>query len=387
MIRRLFFSRQLSIVTVLTIIFIIPSLWTTGTNIVTHTYSFGCSQFWKGFSPYVDPKGAGDFFKYSPLFAWLYTPFAAMKSSPQAIAWGICNIFFFWLGVCLWFPWKQIKSKWLWLGFIFCSMEADGSFRYQQMNAALVGLSLTGLYLYKEKKYFEAGALLAILTNIKILPGIFLATLLVPPQKKYFQGICVGLIICLSIPLWFWGWEHTLTYHYDWYSLLKRDTQTNGLLDIATTLKRIGFSEAKTFVLYPIAFLSIGILFSKRLSRSSFSWDLWISLGLFTLLLVNPRTESPTFILGAPAYLFLLRYILSLPGLLKSISLFVWGTGIFLVTLCMNDIWPKVLWNPNSWLQANKTYGVLILWLMTFFLNLKKDIGIKLPLSSPVKPL
>ncbi|MBM4303568.1 MAG: DUF2029 domain-containing protein, partial [Deltaproteobacteria bacterium] len=264
---------------------------------------------------------------------------------------------------------------------------ADGSFRYQQMNAALVGLSLTGLYLYKEKKYFEAGALLAILTNIKILPGIFLATLLVSPQKKYFQGICVGLIICLSIPLWFWGWEYTLTYHYDWYSLLKRDTQTNGLLDIATTLKRIGFTEAKTFVLYPIAFLSIGILFSKRLSRSSFSWDLWISLGLFTLLLVNPRTESPTFILGAPAYLFLLRYILSLPGLLKSISLFVWGTGIFLVTLCMNDIWPKVLWNPNSWLQTNKTYGVLILWLMTFCLNLKKDIGIKLPLSSPVKPL
>lgn len=367
-------SKQIGFLTLVTTLFVAPYLFLKGTNIVTHTYAFGSRQLWLGLSPYVDPKGAGDYFKYSPLFAWAYTPFALLSSPLQACLWGIFNMLCFWTGVSLWFPWKDLKSRWLWLAFVFCSMEADGSFRYQQMNAALVGITLTGLFLYKQKNYFWAGFLLALITNIKILPGLFLMGLLIPPKKNYLAGILAGLVFCLSVPLMVWGLSKTLAYHYDWYSLLRHDTQTDGLLDIATTLKRWGFADAKTRVLYPLSFFSLILFLTPRFKREYFSWGLWISLGLFTLLLINPRTESPTFVLAGPAYLFLLQDSLNQNGLRKALSVLFWITGIFLITLCMNDIWPKIIWNPSSWLQTNKPLGVFILWSLTICSSIKLSL-------------
>lgn len=156
---------------------------------MTHTYAFGSGQFWAGLSPYADSRGAGDWFKYSPFFAWFYTPFAKLNSSLQAGLWEVFNIICFWTGVSVWFPWKKLDSKWLWLGFLFCSMEADGSLRYQQINACLVGLTLLGLYLYRTQRLRSAGLLVTTATNVKILPRLFLIGLLAPVRKKYRQGI------------------------------------------------------------------------------------------------------------------------------------------------------------------------------------------------------
>lgn len=361
---------QVALLTLVTALFVSPYLYIHGTNIVTHTYAFGSRQFWLALSPYADPKGAGDWFKYSPFFAWVYSPFAAMKNTHQAVSWGIFNMFCFWWGISIWFPWKNLSSKGMWLAFLFCSMEADGSFRYQQMNAALVGLSLVGLYWFKEEKWTLSGFILALVTNVKILPALFLLGLLYPLRKKYIWGIGLGLLVCLVVPIWVWEWKLTWLYHQDWYGLLRRDTQTDGILDVATVLKKLGLSQSKMWVLYPLAAFS-GILFlGQRVVQKPFSWELWISLGLLTLLLVNPRTESPTFVLAAPTYLFLLQVILGKSGPEKITSLVFWSAGVFLITFCMNDLWPKVIWNPGSWLHFNKTLGVFILWLETALLIL-----------------
>jgi Glycosyltransferase family 87 len=362
-------SQQIAILTLLTACMVLPHLWLNGTNVVTHSYAFGTRQFWLGSSPYANPQGMSDWFKYSPLFAWLYTPYAFLSSPFQSSLWGLTNIFFFWTGVSLWFPWKNLDSKWLWAGFVFCSMEADGSFRYQQLNCALVGLTLVATYLYQQKKYFWAGVLLSFLANIKILPGLFLLGLFFPMRKRYCLGILLSSIICIGVPSLFWGLSKSWTYHVDWITLLTHDTQTDGLLDIATVLKRIGFSDTKLWALYPISILSLIVMLWPRIRPSSFSWDLWMSLGLFSLLLINPRTESPTFVLGGPAYLFLLRFILSLPQKRKLFPLGLWCLGVFFTTFCMNDLWPRVLWDPGSWLQLNKTLGVFLLWFVSLYFS------------------
>jgi hypothetical protein len=367
-------TKQVGVLTLLTAIFVTPYLFLKGTNIVTHTYAFGSNQFWLGLSPYVDPNGAGDWFKYSPLFAYLYSPFALLKSSVQAGVWGITNMFFFWLGVSVWFPWSKLESKWLLLGFVLCSMEADGSFRYQQMNAALVGLTLLSLYLYKEKRFFVSGFLICLVANIKLLPGLFLFGLCFPVNRKYIQGILAGIVLCLTVPLYVWGFDKTWAYHLDWFGLLLRDTQSDGILDVATVLKRYGFTQAKTWALYPISLVSLILFIIARIKPRMFDWDIWIPLGLLTLLLVSPRTESPTFVLAAPAYIFLLRNILKSSRPNREITLVLWGLGIFLTTLCMNDIWPRVVWNPASWLQANKTLGIFILWGLAVYSQLKLEL-------------
>lgn len=364
--------KQICLFSILTSLFIAPYLLTRGTNIVTHTYAFGSQKFWGGLSPYTDPKGAGDWFKYSPLFAWFYTPFAKLNSSGQAVLWGIFNIVCFWTGTIVWFPWKQLESRWLWLGYLFCSMEADGSFRYQQMNAALVGLTLLGLFFFKQKVFRKSGMLLTLVSNVKILPGLFLIGLCVPKRKQYLQGILLGSAICLIVPLAYWGFSKTLVYHLDWYHLLTRDTNTDGLLDVATVLNRLGLPNAKMLVLYPLSIFSLILFFAQRILEKEFEWDLWIPLGLFTLLLVNPRTESPTFVMGAPGYLFLLRHNLKLKGPTKTLAMVLWSSGIFFITLCMNDIWPRILWNPGPWLHFNKTLGAFLLWLSCVILICRK---------------
>ena len=361
------YIKQVSLFVLITVVFVTPYLLLNGTNIVTNTYAFGSRQFWLGLSPYTDPRGQGDWFKYSPLFAWLYTPFASMPRSLQAAMWGLVNIILFWAGVCLWFPWGKFKSRWMWVGVILCSMEADGSFRYQQMNAALVGLVMIGTFLYKENRAGAAGVILAIATNIKILPGLFLLGLIFPIKKRFLAGILVGGTLCLAVPLSVWGLEKTWLYHREWYFLLFRDTQTEGLLDVATILGRLGFHHTKLWVLYPISIVSLTLFLTRRLNKNTSSWDGWMALGLCTLLLVNPRTESPTFVMGGPAYLFLLRHLLDKKGSRRTILLGVWCVGVFLITLCMNDIWPKFLWNPGPWRHANKTLGIFLLWTLSAF--------------------
>jgi hypothetical protein len=160
----------------------------------------------------------------------------------------------------------------------------------------------------------------------------------------------------------------------DWFGLLLRDTQSDGILDVATVLKRYGFTQAKTWVLYPISLVSLILFIIARIKPRMFDWDIWIPLGLLTLLLVSPRTESPTFVLAAPAYIFLLRNILKSSRPNREITLVLWGLGIFLTTLCMNDIWPRVVWNPASWLQANKTLGIFILWGLAVYSQLKLEL-------------
>lgn len=365
-----FYRHQGIYFTLITVLFVCPSLLLHSWNIVTRTYHFGATQLWRGSLPYVLAEGV-DLNKYAPIFFVLYYPFTLFHERVEALLWGIFNISFFWWGVTRWFRLEKTSSYWLWAAFIFCSMELDGSVRYQQINAFLIGTTLLGLALFRDKRFLLSGLILAFITTVKILPGLFAFALLVPWNKKYVCGLASGFLLSLLIPAFVLGMEQNTLFHIRWIEIILTDLRGAGILDIGTVLSRYGVLNARELVNYPIAFLSFGLLVWLRF-LPQFSWFSWISLGVSCLLLASPRSESPTFVLAAPAYIALTVCALEERTLIRRycfLSLIL--AGVFLTTLCMNDLWPRSIWNAAGMRNANKTFGVFILWLCSLVFCLK----------------
>jgi hypothetical protein len=356
------FRKQFAILSGLTLLFVGPFLLLHGTNIVTHTYAFGAKHLLQGLTPYIPPEGGRDWFKYSPFFGILYYPISLLQSRAQAFAWGAVNILVFWGGVSRNFKLGKDKSWWVWLAFIAASMELDGSSRYQQMNSFLIGLSLLGVADFREGKYFRAGFLLAVATNIKIIPVSILAPLCLPPKPRYLWGVASGLVFAFFFPAIFLGFGKNISFVQQWFGLIFKDLNSSGVLDVVSGATRIGISEPKLWVALPITILSVVGLLTVRFVTPDLGKT--VALAVLSILLLSPRTESPTFVFIGAAYLFLMEDILKTKGVRKTVYLMTWFAGFFFVSLCQNDIWPRAIWNAGTWQLFNKTFGTLILWLL-----------------------
>lgn len=358
----MFYRRQTLFFCLVTTIMVGPYLLLHGTNIVTQTYKFAATQFFQLASPYVDPKGQGDFFKYSPFFCLLYYPISLLQNNLQAFVWGLMNLSLYWYAVTRWEKLEKGSSKWLWFAFIACSMEADGSLRYQQVNAILIGATLLGIAHYRDQKYFSAGLILSLITNIKLLPLLFLGALLFPVQKKYILGVISGFLIAFLAPAFVRGWQGNLALHWEWVTVVYQDLFTKSLLDLGTILSRYGVDSPRMYFSLPVGIVTAVILMVSRFFPIFFSWNSFVSLGVFATLLLSPRTESPTFVLAGPAYVLLISEVLKTEKATRYSLLFSTLMGIALVTLTMNDLWPRMVINVGPMRYANKTFGVLVLW-------------------------
>lgn len=345
-----------------------PWLLRTGTNIVTKTYETSAVRLWAGVSPYLQPPpGAGDWHKCSPFFSLLYSPLAQLPPGAQAAIWAAVNALVFWAGVSRWFRLEKKSAWWAWVALLATSMELDGSLRYQQTNALLAGIILFGIADYRDGRFFRSGLVLAIGSDLKILPAIFALPLLFRPwRKEYAKGLALGSLVAFLAPALVVGLARDVGFHLDWARLLLRDLGAPGLLDIESVLSSLGTAPALArAVRLGVIGVSLLLLFARRLPL-----PIWTALGLYTVLLASPRTESPTFVLMAPTYVLVARYLAEEgAGWREAAAL---GVGFFFVTFTFNDLWPKQLWNPLPLHYVTKTLGVIPLWVLSAFLLMRR---------------
>ncbi len=358
------------------LILVLPHLYRTGTNVVTRTYHFASQNLVQGLSPYGALGDNTDVFKYSPLFAYLYFPLTLLPSSWEAIVFAAFNCFIFWFGFFLWAG--SAPRRW---GIIFCgallaSMELDGSLRYQQINAALVGGILIGTWAFKEFREKISGQIFALITNFKILPIVFAGSLVFGWKKKYFMSFLVSSVVALLVPTLFLGIEKSFDFTLQWLEILWRDGQAPlGILDLGSSLVRGGVDPRIAQILrIGVSLISVfgliwGGLQIKKFGKNKrdFDFELWLSLGLCFVLLVSPRTESPTFVLMAPVYFFLLKGIWNERfgnRFLFILRMLLFLSGAFWVSVSFNDIWPKSIWNPLDSNSITKSFGLWTLWFL-----------------------
>ncbi len=334
---------------------------------MTDTYERGADLFWAKQDPFTPPNGKGDVFKYSPLFAGVYGAFGFLPGSFQALAWALFNAFVFWAGISSWFQFKKGAGWFFWLCWIAVSMELDISLRYQQKNALITGLILLGLSEYRNLRFRRAALWLAVGTNFKVFPALFLAALVAPWRKQYALPALLGSLTLLLLPFTFLGFSSFIPLHFSWANLLLTDIRSPGLLDVASVLKWWGVGTAGEWLRRSILVASFClILVSRKKSSLQSGWAGLYCVVAGCILLCSPRTESPTFILIAPPYLFLLpKASRTLTG-----KIFL-GFVLFLITVCFTDLWPKVLWNPGDLKYSTKVLGTFLIWLWGSALVLK----------------
>ena len=147
--------------------------------------------------------------------------------------------------------------------------------------------------------------------------------------------------------------------------MLAKDIGGEGLLDIQSVLTRWG---APTLGL--VLKLSVAALSLLSLMRGPKS----LSVLLMMLILTSPRTESATFVLAAPAFLFIAESMEELSGKTRWGARFLFMACAFFLTLSFNDLWPKVLFQPKNLHYATKTLGMMGLWILGICLLWREPI-------------
>jgi hypothetical protein len=151
-----------------------------------------------------------------------------------------------------------------------------------------------------------------------------------------------------------------------------------GFVNFHTMLTFLGFSEASAHVgSLALLVISVPLLFGGR----------FVATNIAFALLSSPRTESPTFVLIAPAYLFLAREWLDQPRAARWPGLAALAAAMFLITLGFNDLWPKRIFNPVALHFVTKSIGTFVLWLMSGTLILAETVGSwreRLPRAAPL---
>lgn len=338
---------------------VVPLILATGPNVVTLTYQEGASRLFSGINPYTAPSAGVDGFFYPPFFAALWGLFNFLGTLPKILFWIFLNSFVFWLGISEWLILKKSQKKILWFFLICAAVELDISLRYQQSNALVAGLILIALARLRDSKPIKAAILLALATHLKVFPVLIALVLMLPFHFFFAFAYLASLLAWFSLPMAIVGPQQAFSLQWQELSFTTGDFSKRQLLDIAACLSRMGYSELGKFFQKTILFVGSFFLIVYRgfTPAKKFEWGFWYSSFVSMLLLVTPKTESPTFVWAAPAYFLLLKdcskrssWILVLIG--------------FFMTLIYSSVFPREWVDWARWNWTSKTLAVLVLWIV-----------------------
>jgi hypothetical protein len=250
----------------------------------------------------LHPEQYYDYFKYSPTFALLMAPFAAVPELAAAMLWSFCNVFALFLAIQLLDLSQKQKALVYWLILV----ELVTSIQNFQSNA-LVAALIIGTFVALEREQPEAaGFLVALGASIKIFGGAGVVFILFYPKKTRFVfATIVSALLLVSVPLLVssaaqLGWQYG-----NWFSRLQSDYLTPEKLSIMNWFhawfgvdwpKEMVQIIGACFFLLPIGIASMQSARTRLESR-------WLRLTFLASLLVflvifNHKAESPMFILA-----------------------------------------------------------------------------------------
>jgi len=263
---------------------------------------------------YTTTHGRG--FVYSPLVAAFFAGLSLLPSVAANIVWRLLNAAVFlgavfsWLGSGI----NRIPKKHWALVFLFLQPLSLGNFNNGQANPVVIGLLMFGILGAGKERWNLAAFCVAGAVYMKIYPlaaGLLLA--LVFP-RKFAWRLAAALLVLGAAPFLFQKPSYVLAQYHDWIQtrladdrrLYESNIAPHDLWMVLRAL-RVPISESAYVAL---EFLSAGAIAAVCLLGRMRNWPPNRLLGaLFTLaccwmVLLGPATESPTYILLAPAAVF-----------------------------------------------------------------------------------
>jgi hypothetical protein len=279
-----------------------------GLNAVMYNYYLGGLSFMKGQDPYwvTALDGPSNQFKYSPFFAIIMAGMAKSEHPLEVIGfWVLTGMMIFSFGLSRWSDLARKMPFYMTFALLAALLDLIVSTSTYQANALVIGLILLGLAEYRDGRFFTAGAILMLATNIKVYPAIFLVSMALLFRPRYWIGaLCAG-VVAFFLPAVFTGWTHNLEMHLAWFRVVLGDSTGAGVLDLVSAFQRVGLSGLGQILRWFVLATALPFFFCYLPLVERTDWRPWMTFGLASLLLLSPRTEVFTYVLLAPSYVLM----------------------------------------------------------------------------------
>ncbi|PZR75354.1 MAG: hypothetical protein DLM73_05380, partial [Chthoniobacterales bacterium] len=244
----------------------------------------------------LHPAQHADYFKYSPTFALLMAPFAAVPELVSAIAWNFCNVFALFAAIQLLNLSREQKAAVLWLILI----ELLTSIQNFQSNV-LVAALIIGTFVAFERGWPEAAALcVALGAAIKIFGGAAALLFLFYPRKlRFLVATAAFSLLLAALPLLVNSATLLQWQYANWLTLLHADYLAGEKLSIMSWLRAwFGLNWPNSIVqIIGGMVLLLPLIRVERHRELTFRLQFLASLLVF-LVIFNHKAESPMFILA-----------------------------------------------------------------------------------------
>jgi hypothetical protein len=279
-------------------------------NVYLKVFAPAAQDFVAGRDLYLAP-GVNGGFRYPPLCAALFVPFAVCGPVLGSILWRLANVLVLVIGVRAMLraglPFVlSSRERALMLGVL--TVSAIASVNNGQTNPLVLGLLLLATAATLEARTMSAAGSMSLATTCKIYPfayGMVLATL----RPRLWLGLGLGLLLLAALPYAMQGADYVTAQYRHLYELLVAEDRTGNLgesyrdLQLVAATLHVPLPARWYFALQVFGGFAIVCVAWWRRRCGAAAADVWTFAAAATLLwflLLGPATEKATYLWIAP---------------------------------------------------------------------------------------
>jgi hypothetical protein len=253
-------------------------------------------------------------YRYAPLFAATVAPISILPLKIGSILWRLIGISVF-LGFLYWTSRQGIPDKLVSketpLLFLLLLPLALGNLNNGQANLLVIGVLLGSVAAIVRERWMLAAVCLAVAVSIKVYPLALCLLLVLMYPRQLFWRFLLCIAVALALPFAMQRTDYVARQYSDWFHYLRTEDRTSRSVsewysDLRLLLRVWFVSLSPRFYLL-IQIVSGAMIATLAVIGRLRSWSArrllaWIlSLGCCWMLLLGPATESSTYVLIAPA--------------------------------------------------------------------------------------
>ena len=258
-----------------------------------------------------DPFGL---FRYSPIVATMFSPFAVIPQKIGDSIWRLINAGLLLGGVVAIaraFQGPTLDRRWLAILLALMIPPGLGHLSNGQCNALVIGLILIGYAAASEGRFNWAAACLAVATLFKLYPIAAAGLLMIVYPRRFGPRYAIALAVGIAAPFLFQQTDYVARQYQLWIQYTLREDRSTWELaatnvDFQMLLRISGLTIGLTA--YRIVELAVGLGFAFAClasirARHPIQTTLVLALGLagVWMTVFGPATESPTYLVVAPS--------------------------------------------------------------------------------------
>jgi hypothetical protein len=244
-------------------------------------------------------RRAEDYFKYSPTFALLFEPLAALPPWLSAVVWSALNFAIAWAGLWTFVDDPKKRERALLFALFGVVLATDGD----QSNLLVLGLCLLAMRALSRGRGTVFALLLAVGAAIKVFPLLCaLAIMLYPKKLANAAKLAVAGIALVLLPLLVTS-SHALVRDYSsWRALLSWDHDNVGWSVMSMLQKGAGVSASNGALQTAcMVALVLPLIPALRFGVDAAFKRTFVASVLVFAVIVNHRAEYATYVIFAGA--------------------------------------------------------------------------------------